>query len=272
MNFFDFFIRGATDLLTTRGDIFVPTGLRMFRAVALIMLVYFGLRVALTRQFRLDKFVGLLMMISAGYTMLYFYSNPIPGFGISFRKAIADFGLDLANQIEMQTTESVVQRFGDLITGLQPPPGSPVLHAMDWAYYYATTFVLSFAEAAVLFIISYGFIALAVCSLFGPIFIPFFIVPKLEWIFWGWLKTFIQYAFYPAVASAVVYILAQAILNFANLYRPPWDTTTIAVMFTFVLSFTIAFIFCMLKVPSLSAAHFTGRAGDHAFPGLGWYR
>ena len=31
-------------------------------------------------------------------------------------------------------------------------------------------------------------IASAVCALVGPLFVPFFIVPTLEWLFWGWLK------------------------------------------------------------------------------------
>jgi type IV secretory pathway VirB6-like protein len=55
-------------------------------------------------------------------------------------------------------------------------------------------------------IIAYGFIATAVCVLLGPVFIPFFIVPKLEWLFWGWFRCFLQYAFYQVIAAAVVFV------------------------------------------------------------------
>jgi hypothetical protein len=35
-------------------------------------------------------------------------------------------------------------------------------------------------------VIAFGLIASAVCALLGPIFVPFFLVPKLDWLFWGW--------------------------------------------------------------------------------------
>ena len=37
-------------------------------------------------------------------------------------------------------------------------------------------------------VIAFGLIASAVCALLGPLFVPFFIVPKLDWLFWGWFK------------------------------------------------------------------------------------
>ena len=43
-------------------------------------------------------------------------------------------------------------------------------------------------EASAFAVIAYGYVAAAVCVLIGPIFIPWFIVPKMDWLFWGWLK------------------------------------------------------------------------------------
>ena len=59
-------------------------------------------------------------------------------------------------------------------------------------------------------VIAFGIIATAVCVLLGPIFIPFFIVPQLDWLFWGWFKCFLQYSFYHQLSpSAVVYIIGN---------------------------------------------------------------
>jgi hypothetical protein len=69
------------------------------------------------------------------------------------------------------------------------------------------------AQAIAIVVIAFGFIATAVCVLVAPIFIPFFIVPKLEWLFWGWFKCFIQYAFYQVIAAAVVFVIANLILG-----------------------------------------------------------
>ena len=77
--------------------------------------------------------------------------------------------------------------------------------------------LLAAAQAIAIVVIAYGFIATAVCVLVGPIFIPFFIVPKLEWLFWGWFRCFIQYAFYQVIAAAVVFIIANLILGILDL-------------------------------------------------------
>lgn len=57
--------------------------------------------------------------------------------------------------------------------------------------------------------------------LVGPVFVPFFIVPKLEWLFWGWLRCFLQYAFYEVIAAAVVYIVGNLIIGVLNAHKEP---------------------------------------------------
>ena len=64
--------------------------------------------------------------------------------------------------------------------------------------------------------IAFGLIASAVCALLGPIFVPFFIVPKLDWLFWGWLKAFIQYSFIPVVAIAFLMIFEQFVFRYVT--------------------------------------------------------
>ena len=68
--------------------------------------------------------------------------------------------------------------------------------------------------------IAFGLIASAVCGLLGPIFVPFFIVPKLEWLFWGWLKSFIQYSFIPVVAIAFLMIFEQFVFRYVTTLPP----------------------------------------------------
>src|SRR6185295_11434573 len=51
--------------------------------------------------------------------------------------------------------------------------------------YDLTIFALTAAQLAVGEVIAYGYVATAVIVLVGPIFVPFFIVPQLEWLFLG---------------------------------------------------------------------------------------
>jgi type IV secretory pathway VirB6-like protein len=66
----------------------------------------------------------------------------------------------------------------------------------------------------------FGPVAMAVAVLVGPVFIPFFIVPKLEWLFWGWLKFFIAYAFNGVIAAAVTFVLCNIVVDLLTV--PPF--------------------------------------------------
>ena len=85
--------------------------------------------------------------------------------------------------------------------------------------YVVVIILLAACQAISIVVVAYGFIATAVCVLVGPIFVPFFIVPKLEWLFWGWFRCFLQYAFYQVIAAAVVFIISNLILGALRL--PP---------------------------------------------------
>ena len=52
-------------------------------------------------------------------------------------------------------------------------------------------------------------LAAAVAGLIGPSFIPFLLVDKLSFLFWGWLRAFIGFSFYKVVAAAVLSVLGH---------------------------------------------------------------
>src|SRR6202047_866450 len=117
-------------------------------------------------------------------------------------------------------------------------------------------------QAIAIVVIAFGFIATAVCVLVGPIFIPFFIVPKLEWLFWGWFKCFIQYAFYQVIAAAVVYVIANLILGIFDL-QPTGTISTAQLIEAFPVLFItfLASIYALLKIPALTNHIFSGTSG-----------
>src|SRR2546428_12284729 len=93
-----------SDLLTTHSDTFQALGLNLFRGFALILIVWFGAKSALSAAsgssgFRFDHFVQLLFTIAFGFAMITYYSRPLPGIGVSFHSLISDEGLALANQL-----------------------------------------------------------------------------------------------------------------------------------------------------------------------------
>jgi hypothetical protein len=87
-------------------------------------------------------------------------------------------------------------------------------------------------------------------------------VPKLEWIFWGWFKAFIQYAFYQVIASAVVFVIGNLILGIIGLEPTGTISTTQLIGWFPVLFITfLAAIYALLKIPALTNHIFSGTSG-----------
>jgi type IV secretory pathway VirB6-like protein len=137
-------------------------------------------------------------------------------------------------------------------------------------FYAVVIILLAAAQAVAIVVIAYGFIATAVCVLLGPVFIPFFIVPKLEWLFWGWLRCFVQYAFYQVIAAAVVFIIGNLILGILGL-QPVGAISTVQLIEEFPVLFItfLASIYALLKVPALTSHIFSGTAGGSSAGLLG---
>jgi type IV secretory pathway VirB6-like protein len=136
--------------------------------------------------------------------------------------------------------------------------------------YVVVMILLATAQAIAIVVIAYGFIATAVCVLVGPIFIPFFIVPQMEWLFWGWFKCFIQYAFYQVIAAAVVFIISNLILGILGL-QPQGNISSDQLLSEFPVLFItfLAAIYALLKIPSLTNQIFSGSSGGSSASILG---
>ncbi len=102
-------------------------------------------------------------------------------------------------------------------------------------------------------------------------FVPFFIVPKLEWLFWGWFKCLVQYAFYQVIAAAVVFVIGNLILGVLRL-QPPGAVSTVQLIGWFPVLFItfLASIYALLKVPVLTNHIFSGTSGGSSTPISQW--
>jgi len=264
-----------TQLMTQHASLFQSMGYNMFRGFATILIVWFGIKSALASAgaghgpaFHFDHFASLLMTIAFGFGMITFYSQPIPGFGVSFYHLIIDQGLDLSNQLNHSLVQEIWDRLTGLYWGMETPALTIALNVLEILRYLITILCLVAAQAAVFVVIAFGYVAAAIAVLLGPIFIPFFIVPHMEWLFWGWLKALIQYAFYPVVANAYLYVFGNLLIHFIDAHPAPYDGATLLVLFFPLVLLLIAFTYGILKIPSLVNSLFTGRSGEFTWPPL----
>jgi len=209
---------------------------------------------------------SLLLSIAFGFAMITFYSHPIPGFGVSFYHLIIDQGLDLANQLNHSLVQELWDRLTGLYWGMETPVLTLSLNILEIIRYLFTVILIALAQAVVLAVIAFGYVAAAILAMVGPVFIPFFIVPNMEWLFWGWLKSLIQYAFYPVVANAYLFVFGNMLIHFIDAHPAPWDGATLLLLFFPLLYLLMAFTYGVLKIPSLVNSLFTGRSGESALP------
>jgi hypothetical protein len=263
-DYLQFVFQAIRQLLTDNIGFFDAMGQNLFRSFATILIAWYGIKSALAAAggrspFHFDNFASLLLTVSFGFAMVNYYSNPIPGVGTSFHGLVTDEAQFLSGKIDQAQLQTLVTHIADFEIRMDFPTWGDIAGT---AIYVIVTLLLAAAQAVAIVIIAYGFIATAVCVLVGPIFVPFFIVPKLEWLFWGWFRCFLQYAFYQVIAAAVVFVIGNLIV--AALRLPPGgalSTVQLIAWFPILLITFVASIYVLLKVPALTNHIFSGTAG-----------
>lgn len=242
-------------------------GLHIVLSLATIMMVWFGVQEALASAqggpgFNMGKFLNFFMLISFAYMFVLYYDSSIPGIGYSLKSFISDGTTDLANTIGHDATVSMLQ---SIDTSLQKSgPGM----AMFTAPYMMVAYILIQISLAVLaalvsVIIAYGEIAAAIIGLLGPIFIPFLIIEKLEFLFWGWLRAFLSFSFYKVVAAATMSILGHLYMSSATNLMDFTNPIKMLQNFPFIVLLTVVNVFILIKIPAMTASIFSGSSSGH---------
>lgn len=258
--------QAISTLLTTYEPEFLRFGYSLFVAFATILLVWQGIKMMMSRDSLGDHmfdFAKLLLFISFGYALIAFYESPIPGIGVSFSNLVTDQAHVFANILDARSLELVFDHLDTLWSQFVQPDAWSILANL---LYWLLLIVVTLAKVVALAIVAFGLISSAVCALLGPIFVPFFIVPKLDWLFWSWFKAFIQYSFVPVVAFAFLMIFERFIFQFLTTL-PPGITEDLYLVYGLQALVIIGvFAVGILLVPSLTSSIFSGRGGANPFP------
>ena len=256
------------DLLMRDGDLFLTLGTNLYRGMAIILIAWFGIRAALAGAeggggLPLARFVTLILTIAIGFTMMTYYRAPIPGMGRSFTQLLTDQPIFLARQLEVTQVQALSDRMNQLYLAMEQPS---VFNVSAFVGYFLVALAVTAARVVMLAVIAFGLVATGVAVLVGPVFIPFFLVPQLDWLFWGWLKSLLQYAFYQVIAQAFVFVFGRFLINFLDAFPPPYTLDRLLVGGFHLIVLLVAFTYGLLKVPSLTSSLFSGHAGESTLP------
>jgi hypothetical protein len=245
---------------------FLRIGHTIFVGFATVLIAWHGIKMMLSRDGLGDNMFGfakLLLVISFGYSFIAFYEAPLPGIGVSFSNLITDQAHTFANILDARSLEMTFEHLDDLWNHFVQPDTWSILANL---IYWLLLIVVTVAKVISLAVVAFGLIASAVCALVGPIFVPFFIVPKMDWLFWSWFKAFIQYSFVPVIAFAFLMVFERFVYQYVTTL-PPGITEDQYLSYG-IQTLVVVGVFAVgtLLIPSLTSSIFSGRGGESALP------
>jgi hypothetical protein len=268
MDLLGWITQACTTLTSTVSPSVDSLGIRICIALATIMLVWFGVQEALSSAqggpgFSMAKFLNFFMLITFAYVMVKFYDSAIPGVGYSLRGFINGGAQYLVGQIGTDSADSILSTLR-LAESQEGPGMMAALSSPYNAIIFALIQVLIAAlSALVSVIIAYGAIASTVVGLLGPVFIPFLVFDKLEFLFWGWLRAFLGFSFYKVVAAATLSVLSQLLAHYYTLMSGFVDPGEMVKQLPVLILLVMINGFILLKIPAMTATIFSGHTSGH---------
>jgi hypothetical protein len=254
-----------TTLMTTQAGFFLPHSLILFKAIGTILLVIAGWRLA-TQQMSIGKFASLIVQIAICNIMLAFWTAPLPYAGTPFHRLFMDTSQALSSELSAASVADFHARCNQIYVGLQTPGWGVLFNFADALRYAVIVLLLMLCSAAVFGIIALAYIVQAICVIIGPLFISFYLVPKLDFIFWNWIKAFLQYSFLPLIAQIYIFVAASLLNGFVDRAGTDLAGARIVLVFFPLVVLLMAIVFGMMKIPSINNSLWTGRSGEGWLP------
>jgi len=274
MSLFQFIAQACQSLAATVAPSITAMGIRIVLALATIVMVWFGVQEALASAhgeagFSMGRFLNLFMLLTFAYAMVNYYDSSIPGLGFSLKGFIDGGTINLVNLIGSDGSNTMLNE----INAASSKTGPGLLNTMMSPYYaivyFVVQFLLALLAAIVSAIVAYGAIAATIIGLLGPIFIPFLVLDKLDWLFWGWLKAYLGFSFYKVVAAATLNVLSHVLTNYyIQLGQSLSDPSLIVQTLPLLVLLVLVNIYILFKIPTMTHSLFTGGTGGHG-GGLG---
>jgi type IV secretory pathway VirB6-like protein len=268
MDFLILIKNGCENLTATVAPSVDALGLHMVIALATIMLAWFGAQEALASAnggtgFNVGRFMSFFLLITFAYCFVKFYNSAIPGIGYSLKGFISGGTSSLVDYIGHDSTQDVqntIHAALNKIGTMSPSLTEPYTLICTWS----VQIILAILTALIGVIIAYGAIGATIIGLVGPVFIPWMVFGKTEFLFWGWLKAFIGFEFYKVVAAASMSVLSHLLINYftsgaMNIDAPQKLITLMPGLL--ILCFVSGFI--LMKIPTMTASLFSGHVGGH---------
>jgi hypothetical protein len=268
MNFLILIKNGCDNLTATVAPSVDALGLHMVLSLATIMLAWFGIQEALASAhggpgFHVGKFMSFFVLITFAFCFVKFYDGSIPGIGYSLKGFVSGGTSNLVDYIGNDSTQeiqSTIHAALNKIGTMSPSFTEPYTLICTWT----VQIILSILTALIGVIIAYGAIGATIIGLVGPVFIPWMVFDKTEFLFWGWLKAFVGFEFYKVVAAATLSVMSHLLITYFTSGAMNVDAPQkLITLMPGLLILCLVAGFILLKIPTMTASLFSGHVGGH---------
>src|SRR6202522_3782762 len=270
---FEYIAQACQSLAATAAPSIAQMGIHIVIALATIMMVWFGVQEALASAhgaggFSMGRFLILFMLLTFAYAMVNYYDSAIPGLGFSIKSFIDGGTINLVNLIGSDGSTTMLNEIHAASSKTGPSLLTSIMSPYYSIVYFVVQFLLAMLAAIVSAIIAYGAIAATIIGLLGPIFIPFLVLDKLDWLFWGWLKAYLGFSFYKVIAAASMSVLSHVLTNYyVSLGQSVSDPALIVQTLPLLILLVLVNVYILFKIPSMTHSLFGSGGGGGA--GLG---
>ena len=268
MDFLILIKNGCETLTATVAPSIDAVGIHMVVALATIMLVWFGVQEALASAqggpgFSLAKFLSFFLLVTFAYCFVKFYDGSIPGIGYSLKGFISGGTSSLVDYIGNDSSQEVQDTIHTALGNIGSLSPS-FTEGYTLLCSFTVQLVLSILTGLISVIIAYGAIGATVVGILGPVFIPWMVFDKTDFLFWGWLKAFLGFEFYKVVAAATMSVISHLLITYLtsgamNVESPQSLITLMPALL--MLCFVACFV--LFKIPTMTASLFSGHTGGH---------
>ena len=223
----------------------VPIGMNIWRGLALIIVVWTGIQMMFGGGFAIGQIVSLILLLGFPFAILSFYNTSVntPWGNATFTTMVtgmgAVVGAELVDGAFMTLRDGVVEAWNAIwrVDGMKRGaetaapegwqtmnPGAWVVYALAWVLEVLRNLIVTIQLILVIVIVivllvlpavvaycSYlwGYLSIMVSVVLGPLLVPWFLVPQLQFLAWGWFRSLLGATIHLVVAGAVFAVVAQ---------------------------------------------------------------
>jgi hypothetical protein len=256
--------QAINNLVLNNGASFLSAGTQLLTAIGTLMLAVKGLQWAAASasrhhsEFDFPALIQFFLLFLIAESLLRYYNAPLPWTNVNIHQLFPETGRQFAASIDISTLNQLLGAVQNLLSGEERPS---ITDPLMIVVYYGIFLDMVVIEGALFALNILSFVMVGIGSIVGPLFIPWLMVQRLNWLFWNWLQFMLQYSFFQVIAAALTNVWATVLLNFwSNAIHGDYSLAHLAVLIVPLGLLNIGFLVCIWKAPSITSDLFRGTA------------